>query len=451
VNSLFPLALFAQVIGRFGAHATNCCHGFAVQAVQAADGITRHMDGVVAYLTGEYPKVSHTFIQREIAALRAQGVRVVTCTIRRAGPRDVLVDQRAEEDATFSVLGAARNPVTLVRAHWGVLRHRPGAWFAALRLALTTGSPGVRAFLWQMFYFIEAAVLARHLRAQEVVHLHNHFSDSSCSVAMLASEMSGIPFSFTMHGPDIFYQPYRWRIDAKIARARFVACISHFCRSQAMLFSDQRHWGKLHIVHCGIDPAKYDAPSTATGHASGGHLLFVGRLAAVKGVPVLFAALENARARGVDLRLTLIGDGAERQTLESAARALGNDVTFAGYRTQAEVAAALQGADALVLPSFAEGLPVVLMEAMAARVPVVTTRIAGVPELVEDGVSGLLVAPGDVDGLAEALVAVMADPARRRAMGEAGRAKVVTEFDGAAEAAWLARLFAGAEGLPVRP
>jgi glycosyltransferase involved in cell wall biosynthesis len=405
------------------------------------------MDGVVAYLTGEYPKVSHTFIQREIAALRAQGVKVVTCTIRRARPKDVLADQKDEEAATFAVLGAAKNPVTLIRAHWGVLRHRPGAWFAALRLALTTGSPGVRAFLWQLFYFLESAVLAEHLRAQGVTHLHNHFSDSSCSVAMLASEMSGIAFSFTMHGPDIFYQPFRWRIDAKIARARFVACISHFCRSQAMLFSDQRHWGKLHVVHCGIDPAKYDAPSTA----NGGHLLFVGRLAAVKGVPVLFGALAKSRAQGADLRLTLIGDGAERQALEAAAQGLGDRVTFAGYRTQAEVAAALQGADALVLPSFAEGLPVVLMEALAARVPVVTTRIAGVPELVEDGVNGMLVAPGDVDGLAEALVAVMADPARRRAMGEAGRAKVMAEFDGAAEAAWLARLFAGSDGLPVRP
>lgn len=396
--------------------------------------------GPVAYLTGEYPKASHTFIQREIAALRDIGLTVLTCTIRRAAPQHVLADQMAEAATTFCVLESARLPRYLIGAHVSLLRHHPRRWFAALRLALGTGSPGVRAFVWQLFYFAEAAALARHLERQGVRHLHNHFSDSSCTVAMLTSVMAGIPFSFTMHGPDIFFEPKRWRIDEKIARAAFVACISDFCRSQAMLFSDRRHWDKLHVVHCGIDPALYQAPSVAPG----GHLLFVGRLAAVKGVLVLFDALVRIRAARPDLRLTLIGDGPERAGLESEARAAGlaDIVTFAGYRTTAEVASTLRSADLLVLPSFAEGVPVVLMEAMAARVPVIASRVAGVPELVDHGVSGILCPPGNASALGAAILDVLSsDTARRRAMGAAGRAKVVADFASRTEAALLASLF----------
>ena len=270
---------------------------------------------------------------------------------------------------------------------------------------------------------------------------------------MLTATLSGIPYSFTIHGPDIFYQPMRWRIDEKIARAAFVACISDFCRSQAMLFSERQHWDKLHVVHCGIDPARYDTPSTAPGD----HLLFVGRLAAVKGVPVLFDALAIARQTRPNLHLTLIGDGPERKMLEAEATTLGltDAVTFAGYRTSDEVALALRDTDALVLPSFAEGLPVVLMEAMAARVPVIATRIAGIPELVDHGVNGALVPPGDSTALATAILDVLSDATRRRAMGDAGRDRVVQDFNGTTEAAWLADLFAavGQSGprLPKRP
>jgi len=262
---------------------------------------------------------------------------------------------------------------------------------------------------------------------------------------MLMSEMSGIPYSFTLHGPDIFYEPYRWRLDEKIARARFVACISHFARSQAMAFSAPEHWNKLHIVHCGVDPARYDTQSPKA-HA---HLVFVGRLAGVKGVPVLLQALQGLIAEHPDLRLTLVGDGPERAALETLAQGLGDHVEFVGYQSQDAVAALLSEATLHVLPSFAEGVPVVLMEAMAARVPVVTTRIAGVPELVEDGVSGLLVPPGDADALRVALGRLLTDADLCRAMGEAGRVRVRTEFASDTEAAWLAALFQGyAEGVP---
>ena len=393
----------------------------------------------IAYLTGEYPRATDTFIQREVAALRALGLTVETCSMRRTGPEHHTgPEQRTEAAGTFHVLEASLSPRCLITAHLAAWR-RPGAWLRALRLAWRTRPGGIKPTLYQFVYLAEAAVLAQHLRTRGLTHLHNHIAKSSCTVAMLASEMSGIPYSFTLHGPDIFYEPYRWQLDEKIARARFVACISHFARSQAMAFSAPEHWSKLHIVHCGVDPARYDGPAPNAAV----HLLFVGRLAAVKGVPVLFEALQGLISEHPDLRLTLVGDGPEREALERLAAGLGDHVDFVGYKSQDEVAALLREATALVLPSFAEGLPVVLMEALAARVPVVTTRIAGVADLVEDGESGLLVPPGDAVALRAALARVLGDPEARRRMGEAGRARVVDEFVSEREAAWLAALFEG--------
>ncbi|RSK38882.1 colanic acid biosynthesis glycosyltransferase WcaL [Rhodovulum iodosum] len=402
-----------------------------------------HKTAPVAYLTGEYPKVSHTFIQREIAALRATGQEVITCTIRRAPERDVVgEDQKAEQRATWCVLEAAKNPLRLLWAHLSALLRAPRRWFSALRLAWTSCPPGGRAALWQVFYFLEAAVLAQYLRRKGAAHLHNHFANSSCSVAMLASEMSGIPFSFTLHGPAIFFEPMYWRIDEKIARAAFVSCISHFCRSQAMFFSDRAHWDRLRIVHCGVDPARYGQRPRA---GFGQRVLFIGRLDAVKGVPLLLEAFARLRPAHPGATLCIIGDGPHRAALEQQARALGLDPAsvFLGYRPQAEVAALLEEADMLVLPSFAEGVPVVLMEAMASRIPVIASQVAGVGELVEDGRSGFIIPPGDVDSLAERLDRLLSDPELCRRMGAAGRGQVEAAFDIDREAAWLARLFAG--------
>jgi glycosyltransferase involved in cell wall biosynthesis len=399
--------------------------------------------GKIAYLTGEYPKVSHTFIQREVVALRGHGANVVTCTVRRANPKDVVgPDQKVEEKTTFCILATARAPQRLIGAHLAALRRAPGRWVSALRLAIRTRPPGFKALLYQLFYFAEAGVLARHLRRENVVHLHNHFGNSSCSVAMLTSEMSGIPFSFTEHGPAIFFEPMHWRIDEKVARARYVVAISHFCRSQLMLFSNQRHWPKIRIVHCGVQPDHYGRTSRA---ASGKRVLFVGRLDAVKGGPLLLDAFAAIRSDHPDALLTVVGDGRDRPALEAQAKTLGvaQAVTFAGYKTQTEVAALLEQSDMLVLPSFAEGVPVVLMEAMASHIPVIASRVAGVSELVEDGVTGFLVPPGDVATLAARLGDLLADPDLGQRMGQAGRQAVTAGFDIDQEAAWLLQILRG--------
>lgn len=397
----------------------------------------------IAYLTGEYPAVSHTFILREVAALRAQGLDILTCSVRRPRPGQLRGPaERAEGEATFNLLDHAKQPRRLIGAQIAALK-TPRLYGRTLRKAWSMRGPGLRAGLYQLFYFLEATVLAQHLKVQGVTHLHNHFAQASGTVALLAARLADIPFSFTLHGPADFVDPKLWRLDAKIHEAIFVACISHYCRSQGMLASLVEDWSKLRIVHCGVEPAQYDAPP-----ASGRGLLFVGRLDVEKGVPVLVEAMPQILEAHPDAHLTLIGDGPERPMLEDQVRRLdlSGVIRFAGYQSQDEVADALARSAVFVLPSFAEGVPVVLMEAMAARRPVVATSIAGIPELIEDGVSGRIVPPGDATALATTVCDILAAPDRAAAMGEAGRRKVEAEFNITQEAEKLAALFQ--EGIP---
>ncbi len=402
----------------------------------------------VAYLTGAYPAVSHTFILREVEALRRLGLEVETCSVRRPGPEHIRGPaEEAAARTTFYLLAAAKNPARLLAAQAPALTD-PRRYFGTLTRAWRLRAPGLRAALYQLIYFAEATVLARHLRARGIIHLHNHFAGPSASVSMLAARLAGIPYSFTLHGPADLAEPARWKLGEKIAGARFVACISHYARSQAMLMSAPEHWERLRIVHCGVSPALYDRPRAAVQNG-GLHLVFVGRLAPVKGLRVLIEAIGALDDPAV--RLTIVGDGSERAALEAMAVPLGDRIRFTGYQSQDEVAAILATANAFVLPSFAEGVPVVLMEALAAGLPVIATRITGVPELVEDGVSGFLVPPGDPQALTGAIAALAARPDGGRAMGAAGRDVVRAEFDIDREAARLAALFRGTGGTALRP
>ncbi|SNS38661.1 glycosyltransferase family 4 protein [Antarctobacter heliothermus] len=403
----------------------------------------------LAYLTGEYPRASDTFIQREVAALRTLGHEVETCSIRTTGAEHLVgSEQRAEHARTFKVLEACKSPIRLARAHLRWMR-APRRYLSALKLAWTTAPKGLKGRLYNLIYFLEAGVLAAHLADNDVDHLHNHIAKASCTVAMLASALSGIPYSFTIHGPDIFFEPHHWRIDEKAARASFVVCISDFCRSQLMCFADQAHWDRFHIVHCGVEPDRY--PPTDRAEKWVTDLVFVGRLAGVKGVPLLLNAMRRLQQppptddphRAFDdppaLHLTIVGDGPDRAALEQQAEGL--PVTFTGYRSQSEVADILSEADIFILPSFAEGLPVVLMEAMAAGLPVITTRIAGVPELVKHAYNGLLVPPGNETALYAAINTLIDSPELRAQMGEAGQETVKADFDIATEAKKLSWLF----------
>jgi glycosyltransferase involved in cell wall biosynthesis len=269
--------------------------------------------------------------------------------------------------------------------------------------------------------------------------LHNHFADSSCTVSMLAAALGGFTFSFTMHGPSIFFEPYRWQIGEKIKQSLFVCCISHFCRSQGMIFAPSNKWNRMHIVHCGVDPALF---KVVEHQGVGKHLLYVGRLAVVKGLPILLESLVALKRSHPDITLTVVGDGPDRAQLEAQTAQLGlsGNVKFVGYQSQAQVREHMQRTDVFVMSSFAEGVPVVLMEAMAASVPVVATQIAGISELVEDGIGGYLVPPGDTIALADRIKKLLDSSELRSQLGAAGREKVVAEFNIHHEVARLYRV-----------
>ncbi len=392
----------------------------------------------IAYLTGEYPRATDTFIQREVAGLRNLGVEVHTFSVRPTGIEHIVgPEQQAERDRTTTLLPP--HLPHLLNAHASLLVQSPRRYMQALKLAWQGRSPGLKALFYQLFYFLEAGTLARALQQRQIQHLHNHLADSSCTVAMLATTLAGIRFSFTIHGPAIFFEPYRWRLDLKVQQALFVSCISYYCRSQLMLFSPPDHWPKLHIVHCGVDLQRF-VPVTHQSHCK--RLLYTGRLAAAKGLPILFQALQQLVPHHSDLMLTLVGDGPDHVALETLAVALNltPHLKFVGYQSQDAVCQYLHDSDIFVLPSFSEGLPVALMEALAAGVPVITTAVAGIGELVEDGINGYLIPPGAIEPLAQRLELLLDDASLRQRMGQAGRLKVEQEFNLAQEVPWLKQL-----------
>jgi colanic acid/amylovoran biosynthesis glycosyltransferase len=391
----------------------------------------------IAYLASRYPAVSHTFIQREVAGLRDQGVTIDTFAIRRARPDEVL--SRADEAEARAVYALLPVRVThLLRAHLRALVRHPRAYRATLAEALRLAPAGARGALWQVFYFGESVLLWDRCRRTGAAHVHAHFANVGSDVALLATRLgreAGVgprSWSLTMHGSTEFYDVPGFRLAEKARTAAFVACVSDFTRSQMMLFVEEEQWPKLALVRCGIDPAQF-RPQDVVAARDGGpvRVLTVGRLVGGKGFALLLDALHALVERGRDVALTVVGDGPSRTRLHAQAARLGigDRIEWVGAIGQDEIRERYARADVFCLPSFAEGVPVVLMEAMAMEVPVVATNIAGIPELIADGASGLLVTAGRVDELANALQRLVDDRDLRARLGRAGRDAVRNGYD----------------------
>ena len=399
----------------------------------------------LAYICSRYPSISHVFILREVLALRRRGVELHTFTVRRAGDDQLLSEVDREEDArTFTIVPA--DPVELLAAHARALVTRPRRYLATLRRAVELRGRGAKALLWQIFYFGEAGLMWRQCERRGIRHIHAHHANVGSDVALLASHLGGDDWSwsFTMHGSTEFFDVREHRLPQKVELARFVVCVSSHGRSQLMTHVGTEHWDKLHVVHCGVDVSLFEPPQRAA-DGRPPEVLTVGRVVPVKGQSLLVESIAALARRGVDARLTIVGDGPELSRLRALAERLGvaDRVELPGAVGQDAIRAYYERADLFALPSFAEGLPVVLIEAMATGLPVVASRITGIPELVEEGVSGELVVPGEGDDLTRALGDLLACPPERRVeMGRAGRAKVEAEFDLEQTAARLEELFA---------
>ncbi len=403
----------------------------------------------ICYFVSEYPSVSHTFIRREIVELERNDITVFRVSLRRNARK--LVDNADLEEKTRTKYVFDASVFEFVRALVAAFAFRPRAFLNAVWGAIRMMKRSSRPVIFHLFYLAEAVVVAKWLLKRKVQHIHAHFGTNGAEVAMLAHLLTGIPYSFTVHGPDEFDRPEYLGLTQKAEYAAFICVISSFTGGQLCRWLAPQMWWKIKLVRCGLD-AEFLIQRPAT-KLSSDHLISVGRLSRQKGQLLLLDALALLAGQNVPFRMTIVGDGPLRPELERRVQELGlsDRVQITGWLPNSEICALIMDARALVLPSFAEGLPVVLMEALALARPVITTYVGGIPELVTDGVCGWLVPAGDVDQLSRAIRECLRAPdSRIRAMGRVGRARVVELHDIVRECRKLAHLFAG-HAAPVLP
>lgn len=400
----------------------------------------------IGYLLNTYPQPSVTFIRREIHALERQGVEVHRFAMR--SDRASLVDPAdlAEYERTDLVLRAGG--VRLLADTLRIAARRPGDFISALRLAWQMGGQSrQQGRLRHLIYLAEAAYVARRAGDLHLQHLHAHFGTNSAAVAALVRALGGPQYSMTVHGPEEFDAPQSLSLGSKIRGSAFTVAISSHGRSQLSRWAEYGDWPKIEVVHCGIEPARFPEPAPMPHGPL--RLVNIGRFAEQKGQLLLPEAIARARKAGADLHLTLVGDGPMRAEIETAIarHGVGDAVTLTGWLDEAGVRRVLSESHALVLPSFAEGLPMVVMEAMAAGRVVIATHIAGNPELVVPDETGWLVPAGDPVALADAMIRAAAIPIDELTrMGQAGRARVLARHDIDVEAGKLIALIRKADG-----
>ena len=399
----------------------------------------------LAYLVSAYPAVSHTFILREIRRLRALGHEIATASINRPDrPVDSMqAYEREEAERTYFVKRDGALGALAALALWLTLA--PVRLLAMLRFAASLRAGGR---WWSgLAYAVEAAMVARWMRREQTGHLHVHFGNAGATVGVLVKRLNACHLSYTIHGPDEFDDVPGQHLALKMREADAVVCISQFARGQLMRISDPAQWPKFRLCRLGVDPSQFDFALREPGART--RLLCVGRLTPAKCQVLLVQACARLRDDGVAFHLTLVGAGPDRERVEAqvAALDLGEHVTLTGALNQEQVRDQFARADVFVLPSLAEGIPVVLMEAMSSGVPCVTTPVNGIPELVEHERTGLLAMPGDVDSLAQRLRRLIAEAALRGALALAAREKVLADFDLARNVTALGRIF---DGFPQR-
>ncbi len=381
----------------------------------------------IAYLLSEYPTLGHTYLLREVRGLRELGWDIQTISIRQPGKRPAPLSpaEQQEYNSTWYVLGSS--PLAILAAHLATFASRPARYFRGLLTACKIGRFHPHSTARALAYFGEAVVAGHRLRRAGIERVHSVYTTT---VALILSQIFDVRLSMTIHGPSEFFDPEGFRIRDKVAAAELVTGISYFCRSQIMLWSSPADWHKIEVAPLGIDIAGWQ-PAPFREQPAPFELISVGRLADVKGYPLLLDAVAQLVAEGRDVRLTLVGDGPDSRKLQEQSRQLGiaERVIFAGWKNQAELRQLYAASDLCVLSSFSEGVPVVLMEAMATGVPCVAPRITGIPELIRDGIEGLLVTPANVTELAAAIATLMDKPDLRRQMADRSRERVADRYE----------------------
>jgi colanic acid/amylovoran biosynthesis glycosyltransferase len=393
----------------------------------------------IAYLINVYPRPNQTFIWREMGALESQGINVHRFALR---PCDETLDAVGEMEKQRTRYVLASGILTIVKSCFANLCTSPSSTLAAFRLAWRCGRRSQQGLLRHLFYFSEACVLVRWLEQCDADHAHAHYGTNTAAILMLTRVLGGPTYSFTAHGPEEFDSPLALSLGEKIRHAAFVVAVCSFGKSQLFRWCARDQWHKVQIVRCGVDDLFLAGDATPL--PSSRQLLSVGRLSEQKGQLLLIEAAGLLKDRGVDFKLVIVGDGELRKPIEEmiVSRRLASHVTLAGWKNAAEIRQLMIESTALVMPSFAEGLPVVVMESLALGRAVLSTYVAGIPELVENGVSGMLVPAGDAAALADAMQRLLATPANElERLGENGRQRVCRFHDASTEAGRMAALF----------
>ena len=398
----------------------------------------------IAYLISQYPAINHTYILGEIQGLRKQGLTVDTISISAPDrpPSELSEVEKAEQAGTFYI--KQRGVVATAAAHLSLLLRAPLRYLGGLTFALRmSGFTPAELPRWLLF-FVQAALVGRQMEKLGLNRLHVHYASS---VGLLVGRLFPIQVSHTIHGSAEFENPRTFRLFEKVHYAPMICTISRYGRSQVWRFSDPEHWGKVKVCPLGVDVRRFHQGEERHRNDGVFELITVGQLAPAKGQHIMVEAISLLRQRGMPVRLRLVGDGVLRRSLEEQAKRLGVEanVVFAGFCNNARLAGLYRDADVFVMSSFAEGLPVAMMEAMAMGLPCIASRITGIPELVADGETGILVTPSDAAELAAAVERLHNDRALRQQMGEAGRRKVELEYNIETNTARLAQILQDAE------
>ncbi len=406
-----------------------------------ATGGTRRM----AYLSAQHPMLSMIFIVREIAQLEQLGFDIEIASVNDADrPRDKLTTiEAAQADKTYYI--KAHGLAGALGAHAHTLFTRPRRYLRGWRYAASLAGLDLRAMAMQCLYLTEALMLGRWMQRRQLAHVHVHLGSQPATVGLLAKQIFDIGLSITVHGADEFYDAWRQHLAEKVAHADFIVCISNFARSQLMFVSESRHWGNLVVCRLGIDVSLFQPrPYTRTRADEPFHILCVGRLSPAKGQQLLIEAVARLRGMGRPVSLDIVGGGVNMPVLQALVQqhGLADVVTLSGPVNQDRIREHYQRADCFAMASFAEGVPVVLMEAMSMQIPCVTSHITGIPELITHEQNGLLTPPSNVAGLVEQLDRLIADPALARRLGEAARTQVQMHYDLQGNVAKLAAIFA---------
>ncbi len=394
----------------------------------------------IGYLCSEYPAISHTFISREIEIIEKEGFEVITASINKTKNLEKMGKSDIERAGrTYFIKNESK--VNILKT---VLKYKLFSPINYIKLISETYKVsyknGVKSLKKSIGYFVEAILLDNWAKKEGINHIHVHFANPAATVAMLAEKLGNIEFSLSVHGPDEFYNVDTNNLEEKINRAKFVRCISYFCQSQLMRLSQPENWSKFHIIRCGLRADEFKAVEKKE---SGNNILCVGRLCPSKGQVILLEAVKLMKERGKKFKLTLIGGGENIELIKRKVEEykLSKEVVVTGAVGHDRVREELANTDVFVLPSFAEGIPVALMEAMAMKIPVITTCITGVPELIEDRVDGYLVEPSNIIQLADTIMEVFENRDSLEELKSKAAEKVRVKYDVEKNTRELAEIF----------